>query len=126
LSKVLIRDAYFLSRSPTWRLRICSAKMMQIGVPGCEEIRGSTLHALGMKILIRQNVLQATGRVARPLNRFETEPLLYDLLTEFGNKRDREKRIRAYEAAWARLQHEEPGYAANPQDRLFEGATVAC
>jgi DNA helicase II / ATP-dependent DNA helicase PcrA len=123
---VLIRDAYFLSRSPTWRLRICSAKMMQIGVPGCEEIRGSTLHALGMKILIRQNVLQATGRVARPLNRFETEPLLYDLLTEFGNKRDREKRIRAYEAAWARLQHEEPGYAANPQDRLFEGATVAC
>src|SRR5580704_1986657 len=101
-------------------------EMMQVGVPGCEEIRGSTLHALGMQILIRQNVLQATGRVARPLNRFETEPLLYDLLTEFGNKSDREKRIRAYEAAWARLQHEEPGYAANPQDRLFEGATVAC
>jgi DNA helicase II / ATP-dependent DNA helicase PcrA len=99
-------------------------EMMQIGVPGCEEIRGSTLHALGMKILSRQNVLEATGRVARPLNRFETEPLLYDLPAEFGDKRAREKRIRAYEAAWSRLQHEEPGYAADPEDRHFEGVLV--
>ncbi len=96
-------------------------EMMQIGVAGCEEIRGSTLHALGMKILSRQNVLEATGRVARPLNRFETEPLLYDLPAEFGDKRSRGKRIRAYEAAWSRLQHEEPGYAADAQDRRFEG-----
>jgi hypothetical protein len=59
-------------------------EMMQVGVPGCEEIRGSTLHALGMRILSRQNVLEATGRVARPLNRFEMEPLLYDLPAEFG------------------------------------------
>ena len=54
-------------------------EMMQIGVTGCEEIRGSTLHALGMRILNRQSVLEATARVARPLNRFEIEPLLYDL-----------------------------------------------
>src|SRR6202011_3897399 len=59
-------------------------EMMQIGVSGCEEIRGSTLHALGMRILSRQSVLEATGRVARPLNRFEIEPLLYDLPAEFG------------------------------------------
>ena len=25
-------------------------EMLRVGVPGCEEIRGSTLHALGMKI----------------------------------------------------------------------------
>src|SRR6202048_1853398 len=48
-------------------------EMLQIGVPGCESIRGSTLHALGMKILGRRNVLEATGRIARPLNRFEME-----------------------------------------------------
>jgi hypothetical protein len=48
------------------------------------------------------------------------EPLLYDLSPNFGNKRDRNKRIRAYEAAWARLQHEEPGYAADPDDQRFE------
>jgi hypothetical protein len=52
-------------------------EMSQIGVPGCEAIRGSTLDALGMKILSRRNVLEATGRIARPLNRFEMQPLLY-------------------------------------------------
>jgi superfamily I DNA/RNA helicase len=99
-------------------------EMMRIGVAGCEDIRGSTLHALGMKILSRQNVLRATGRVARPLNRFEMEPLLYDLSPEFGNKRQRAKAIRAYEAAWARLQHEEPGYAHDPDDQRFEQTLV--
>jgi DNA helicase II / ATP-dependent DNA helicase PcrA len=99
-------------------------EMMQIGVSGCEEIRGSTLHALGMRILSRQSVLEATGRVARPLNRFEIEPLLYDFPVEFGNKRAREKRIRAYEAAWSRLQHEQPGYALDPQDQRFERGLV--
>lgn len=95
-------------------------EMLRIGVAGCEQIRGSTLHALGMRILGQQAVLQATGRVARPLNRFEMEPLLYDLSPDFGNKRDRAKRIRAYEAAWARLQHEQPGFAREPEDQRFE------
>jgi hypothetical protein len=54
-----------------------------------------------MRILRRQNVLEATDRVARPLNRFEREPLLYDLTDRFGTKRQREQRIEAYEAAWA-------------------------
>jgi ATP-dependent DNA helicase UvrD/PcrA len=100
-------------------------ELVGMGVPGCEEIRGSTLHALGMRILSRQNVLAATGRVARTLNQFEMEPLLYDLSPEFGNKREREKRIRAYEAAWARLQHEEPGFAQSAQDQAFERTLVA-
>jgi len=99
-------------------------EIMQIGVAGCADIRGSTLHALGMRILGRQNVLAATGRIARPLNRFEMEPLLYDLSTAFGDKRRRAKRIRAYEAAWARLQHQEPGYAIDPADQRFERVLV--
>lgn len=99
-------------------------ELLQVGVPGCEDIRGYTLHALGMRILRRQNVLEATGRVARPLNRFEREPLLYDLTNRFGNKREREQRIEAYEAAWARLQHEEPGYAVDPDDQAFEDRLV--
>jgi superfamily I DNA/RNA helicase len=98
--------------------------MLRIGVPGCQDIRGSTLHALGMKILGRRNVLEATGRIARPLNRFEMEPLLYDLSSSFGNKRNRAKRIRAYEAAWARLQHEQPGHTSDPDDQRFEHALL--
>jgi DNA helicase II / ATP-dependent DNA helicase PcrA len=78
-----------------------------------------------MRILGRQHVLEAIGRTARPLNRFEMEPLLYDLLPAFGNKRVRAKRIRAYEAAWARLQHEIPGHALNAQDQAFEQALTS-
>ncbi len=99
-------------------------EMLLVGVAGCDEIRGSTLHSLCMRVLSRQHVLQAIGRVPRPLNRFEMEPLLYDLSSAFGNKRGRAKRIRAYEAAWARLQHEQPGHAPNAEDRAFEHALV--
>jgi len=99
-------------------------EMLQIGVPGCEQIKGSTLHSLCMRILSRQNVLEALGRIPRPLNRFEIEPLLYDLPRAFGNKRHRTRRIRAYESAWARLQHEIPGYAINPDDQAFEDLLV--
>jgi superfamily I DNA/RNA helicase len=100
-------------------------ELVNMRVAGCEEIRGSTLHSLGMKILSRQNVLTATMRVARPLNRFEIEPFLYDLPGTFGNKKDRAKRIRAYEAAWARLQHEQPGYAQEQSDADFGRVLIA-
>ena len=99
-------------------------EMLQIGVPGCENIRGSTLHSLCMRILSRQAVLESIGRTPRPLNRFEIEPLLYDLSNSFGNKKGRSRRIRAYESAWARLQHEQPGYAQNQTDHAFEAALV--
>ncbi|MGO8919293.1 MAG: ATP-dependent helicase [Stellaceae bacterium] len=99
-------------------------ELVNMKVPGCEQIRGSTLHSLGMRVLSMRNVLAVTGRVARPLNRFEMEPLLYDLPVSFGKKREREKRIRAYEAAWARLQHEQPGFAQAPADAAFERVLI--
>jgi superfamily I DNA/RNA helicase len=77
-----------------------------------------------MRILSHQHVLQALARVPRPLNRFEIEPLLYDLGDGFGNKRARAKGIRAYEAAWARLQHEQPGHAPGAENQAFEDALV--
>jgi DNA helicase-2/ATP-dependent DNA helicase PcrA len=100
-------------------------ELVNMGVAGCDQIRGTTLHSLGMRILSRQNVLAVTGRIARPLNRFEVEPLLYDLPVEFGKKRERAKRIRAYEAAWARLQHEQPGFAQTQTDVNFQVSLIA-
>ncbi len=67
-------------------------EMLQVGVPGCEAIRCSTLHSLCMRILSRQQVLESIGRIPRTLNRFEMEPLLYDLSNAFGDKRARNKR----------------------------------
>ena len=40
-------------------------------------------------------------------------------------KRERQRRIRAYEAAWARLQHEEPGFAQAAADAAFQNVLVA-
>ncbi len=47
-------------------------EILNVGVLGCENIRGSTLHSLGMRILSAQHGLQVIGRVPRPLNKFET------------------------------------------------------
>jgi superfamily I DNA/RNA helicase len=58
------------------------------------------------------------------LNQYELDPLLYDLPPAYGTKTDRGKRIRAYEAAWARLQHEEPGFAQDELDIEFERTLV--
>ena len=99
-------------------------ELISMGVARCDEIRGTTLHSLGMRILSRQSVLAVTGRIARPLNRFELEPLLYDLPRSFGNKRERKKLIRAYESAWARLQQDEPGFAPTAEDQAFERTLI--
>lgn len=95
-------------------------ELVGMGVPGCENIEGVTLHSLAFRILGRNHVLQATGRNPRPLNDFEIKPLVADLKDAHNGAREVGKRIKAYEAAWARLQHEEPGYIQSPEDRDFE------
>ncbi len=100
-------------------------ELVSLDVGNANALQGRTLHSLGLRILLRNNVLMATGRVARPLDQFEVEPLLYDLPRSFGNKNARKGKIRAYEAAWARLQHEEPGYAMAEEDARFELALLS-
>jgi DNA helicase II / ATP-dependent DNA helicase PcrA len=95
-------------------------ELVGMNVPGCEELKGATLHSLALKVLTRQAVLQATGRVARPLNEFELEPMVCDLMVKHGGKRETKKRQKAYEAAWARLQHETPGYVPSKEDGEFQ------
>lgn len=89
--------------------------------PGCTDVWSSTLHSHCFRILNREEVLQQTGRVPRTLLEFETRIMLKDLslLTNEG-VRPLEKRLKAFEAAWARLQSEDPGWAVNPEDQCFE------
>ncbi len=105
-----------------------------LDVPGCENIRAGTLHAFCFSVLAQREVLENLGRYPRPVVmfaksgvlQFEGAPLLEDLDNpdDFGTKRDRTKRIRAFEAAWARLQQEEPGWPADPVDRAFQDALL--
>ncbi len=103
-----------------------------LGVDGCERIRVGTLHAYCYSILMKREVLNILNRYPRPIlffNRsgvmqFEGSPLLTDTLreTDYGSKRDGTKAVRAFEAAWARLQSEEPGWALEEEDQAFQDA----
>jgi len=108
--------------------------LRELGVEGCDRIRIGTLHAFCYSVLMRREVLEILDRVPRPIvffNRsgvmqFEGSPLLTDTLreTEYGNKREATKAVRAFEAAWARLQTDEPGWALEAADQSFHDALI--
>lgn len=95
-------------------------ELVNMDVAGSDGLTGVTLHSLAMRMLMRNHVLGATGRVPRPLNDFELEPLICDLMGTHGGKKAVKNFKRAYEAAWSRLQHEQPGYVLNPADAAFQ------
>lgn len=95
-------------------------ELVGMKVPRCEELEGTTLHRLCLRRLSRNAVLLATGRHARPLNQFELEPMVADLMRDGRGKRAIRKLQAAYEAAWARLQQEEPGHAISAEDAEFQ------
>lgn len=95
-------------------------ELVGMNVPGCEALNGVTLHSLALRILMRNHVLGATGRIPRPLNDFELKPLEADLAEAHGGVRELRKKTKAFESAWARLQHDEPGYVQHPDDLAFE------
>lgn len=110
-------------------------ELQDMGVPGCENIMAGTLHSYCFQLLLRNDVFALLGRVPRGLITFNTrgiygyevEPLLADLqpLGHFGAKRDMTKRIRAFEADWARLQHEQPGWPIDTLDVQFHHLLTA-
>jgi len=122
----LLRDGV-----PPERILICTftrtaAKDLQnelkkLDVDGAERVRAGTLHSLCFSLLSKEKALESTGRVPRSLMNFEERFLLEDIQNEnFGGIREKRKRLKAFEAAWARLQTEEPGWPNDPVDRAFQ------
>lgn len=95
-------------------------ELVTMGVPGCNALHAHTLHSLALRMLTRNHVLAATGRIPRPLNDFETEAMVCDLMAAHGGKRAVEDLKQAYEAAWARLNHQTPGYAPSAAEAAFQ------
>ena len=100
-------------------------ELQKLGVPGCEELEGQTLHSLAMRILSRKHVLEAVGRSPRPLNSFETKALICDIAGPSGGKRPAKKMIQGYTAAWAQSQGDEPGFAKTDEEKAFQTALLA-
>jgi superfamily I DNA/RNA helicase len=95
----------------------------RMGIAGADKVRGGTVHALCFSMLSRADVLASTGRVPRPLLRFEERFLLEDLRNTNGEGvRDLSKRLSAFAAAWARLQSENPGWPTSRSDQVFLAA----
>lgn len=95
-------------------------ELQNLGTPGCEELEGQTLHSLAMRILSRKHVLEAVGRVPRPLNTFETKAMVCDLAGANGGKRKVKKMIQGFTAAWAQSQGDEPGFAKTDAEKKFQ------
>jgi DNA helicase II / ATP-dependent DNA helicase PcrA len=109
--------------------RVAAASLVtelgQLGVAGCSDINAGTLHSFCFRILNLEQVFEFVRRVPRPLVtfsksaalQFEASPLLADISE--NQKREGTKRIRAFEAAWARLQSDAPGWPQEAADRRF-------
>ena len=95
-------------------------EIQSIGISGAEKVVAKTLHSFCFGLLNKRDIIENTGRFPRPMLEFEQKPMLYDIDTSFGNIREKQKRLQAFEAAWARLQSEEPGFPSKEIDRQFE------
>ena len=101
-----------------------------VGVEGAQQIQARTLHSLCFSALRRQRTMELTGRVPRPLLEFELEPLLADLPDAFAGenysgKHRKQRAIKAFESAWAQLQHDEPGWPDTAHERQFHQQLLA-
>ncbi len=95
-------------------------ELEHLDVEGAASVRAATVHAVCFRVLARNEVLQITGRVPRPLLEYEKRFLLQDLQDgQFGTIHARRRRLKAFESAWARLQSEQPGWPNDPVDHRF-------
>lgn len=96
-----------------------------LAVPGADRVKAQTLHALCFSILASEQAFEFTNRTARPLMSYERQCLITDLASQHGGKRAAKRLAAAYEAAWARLQRDQPGFALTPEDQAFERDLLA-
>lgn len=109
--------------------------LKNLGIANCDQITAGTLHGFCFGLLSSEEVFDYVGRVPRPVVtflksgvlQFEGGVMLDDLvgMGAFGTKRDCTTRLKAFEAAWARLQSQEPGWPVDPVDQSFQEALTS-
>jgi superfamily I DNA/RNA helicase len=92
-----------------------------LGWKGAENVHSRTLHSHALRILMREGVLEQTGRNPRMVIDHEQKPILRDLDNPtFGDIKDKAKLLHAYLAGWARLQQDDPGFEQTDIERDFK------
>ena len=99
------------------------SQLAKLNTKGAAEVRASTIHSLCFSLLSQGAVFALTGRVARPLLSYEVRYLELDM-DSFGGLKAVRKLVDAYEAAWARLQTDNPGGPSAQIDVAFHAAVL--
>lgn len=100
--------------------------ILELGVEGAEKVNAQTLHSFCFGLLAKADVPAVMGRVPRPLLDFEVRFLLEDLKEAgMGSVRDCKRQIEAFNASWARLQSQEPGWPKDLIDRERHNILIA-
>lgn len=116
-------ESLFVSTFTRTAAQDLEKSLLELGVEGATAVRAGTVHSYCFSVLACEEVLEATGRYPRPLLVMEERFLLEDLKGPlFGNLRDCRRLLQAFNAAWARLQNEEPGWPHDEIDRRIEAA----
>lgn len=101
-------------------------EISSLSISGSDKVTAKTLHSLCMQFLFREDILSELSRKPRIMFSHEIKTMLHDINKHsYGNLRDKEDKVRAYESAWARLQHEEPGFSKTEIDSKFEEELLA-
>lgn len=96
-------------------------KIAELENPLATNIDAGTIHSLCFRVLQEEGAFAATGRVPRPLLKYEADCLLRDLPDSLGTITQRRERLTAFEAAWARLDSDSPtGWPTDPVDQQFK------
>lgn len=111
------------------------SELINLNIPGCDKIDAGTLHGFCYRLLLKNEVFSYLRRQPRPLlshltrkiYQHEIKPLLSDLKVIHATPGQKEgsNSIRAYEAAWARQQVDDPGFPISEEDQQFQKCLVS-
>jgi DNA helicase II / ATP-dependent DNA helicase PcrA len=100
-------------------------EIASIEADGADLVVARTLHSHAMSILMKAEVQEVMKRNPRMIIDHEITPALRDInFPENSKISDRTDLLRSYEAAWATLQIEKPGFPRSEIEKEFESRLV--
>lgn len=100
-------------------------EISSLKIKGTESVVATTIHSHALSILMRNDVIEKTGRIPRMILEHEINSALHDLDDdEFGGVKDKRKLVGEYLAAWATMQVDAPGYTKNKTQENFENRLI--
>jgi len=95
--------------------------LSELRVPGSDEVVASTLHSFCFRLLNSASVLHVLGRNPRILMEFEVRFMVEDLkIAGTRSVNECNTLLKAFAAAWARLQSDVPGWPISRDERVFQ------